>query len=105
MPLNLREKQSKFVKMKALLILYAYQLGYELTDGDAYRDPRVAYGHLQSTHRLRLAQDFNLFKDGKYLVEASDHEPLGLFWESLGGAWGGRFNDGNHYSLEHNGVK
>ena len=26
-----------------------------------------------------------------------DHEPLGEWWESIGGVWGGRFNDGNHY--------
>jgi hypothetical protein len=28
-----------------------------------------------------------------------------VFWESIGGSWGGRFNDGNHYSLEHRGMK
>ncbi|HBJ0947911.1 TPA: M15 family metallopeptidase, partial [Escherichia coli] len=32
----------------------------------------------------------------------------GEYWESLGGSWGGRFKsrpDGNHFSLEHNGVR
>ncbi|HAO1973206.1 TPA: M15 family peptidase, partial [Escherichia coli] len=31
----------------------------------------------------------------------------GEYWESIGGTWGGRFSraDGNHFSLEHNGVK
>ena len=93
-----REKQSKFVKMKALLILYAYQLGYELTDGDAW----AKTGHKRgSFHYKRLAQDFNLFKNGKYLKKTSDHLPLGVFWESIGGTWGGRFKnkDGNHYSF------
>lgn len=58
-----------------------------------------------STHLLCLAVDINLFKDGVYLDKTEDHTPLGEFWESIGGTWGGRFKDGNHYSLEHNGVK
>jgi hypothetical protein len=91
--------------MVALLILHAEQLGYEVTFGDAYRDPRCGYGLRNSLHSQRLAIDLNLFKDGAYLRSTMDHEPLGLYWESIGGTWGGRFNDGNHYSLEHNGVK
>jgi len=30
---------------------------------------------------------------------------LGEYWEGMGGSWGGRFSDGNHFSLTHNGVK
>lgn len=110
---SLGNKQRKFTKMSALLILYAYERGYELTFGDAYRDPRVfgnigekkGYGRSKSNHKLRLAIDLNLFKDGNYLTSTEDHKELGEFWESLGGTWGGRFNDGNHYSLAHNGGK
>ena len=110
---SLREKQWRFVKMLSQLVAKADELGYELTLGDAYRDPRLhgpmgtklGYGHPKSCHKLRLAQDYNLFKDGEYLPATSDYEPLGLFWESLGGTWGGRFRDGNHFSLEHEGVK
>jgi hypothetical protein len=99
---TLREKQSKFVKMVAILILFAYEKGYELTFGDAY----AKEGHREnSLHYIRLAIDLNLFKDGVYLVGTKDHQELGEFWESLGGAWGGRFNDGNHYSLEYQGRK
>jgi len=87
------------------LIRFAYQEGYELSFGDAYRDPRCPYGHKKSLHRLRLAVDFNLFSDGEYLTETEDHKPLGEYWESMGGTWGGRFGDGNHYSLEHEGMK
>ena len=103
--MTLREKQSKFSKMVALLILFAYEKGYELTLGDAYRDPRVLHGSPRSLHRVRLAIDLNLFKNGKYLSTSDDHQELGEFWESIGGSWGGRFKDGNHYSLEHNGRK
>lgn len=111
MPLG--QKQRRFVLMTAALIDYAYSQGYELTTGDGYRDPRVfgamgerkGYGESRSAHKQRLAHDWNLFKDGKFLTETSDHLPLGLYWEAMGGSWGGRFNDGNHYSLEHGGVK
>lgn len=99
--------------MVSLLIQYAYEQGYEMTLGDAYRDPRVhgavgskeSYSSSQSLHKSRLAIDLNLFRDGKYLTSTEDHRPLGEFWESIGGTWGGRFNDGNHYSMEHQGRK
>ena len=94
--LTLREQQSKFTWMVHLLIQHAYNSGYELTFGDTY----ATSGHKKdSFHYKRLAVDFNLFRDGKYLTETKDHEELGEYWESMGGTWGGRFNDGNHYSL------
>lgn len=99
--------------MLAKLILFAYDKGYELTFGDAFRDARVhgafgqklAYGAANSVHKLRLAVDLNLFKNGEYLTATEDYTELGEFWESIGGAWGGRFNDGNHFSIEHEGRK
>lgn len=112
-----RQKQSRFVKMLARLIDFAYENGYELTLGDGYRDPRVfgihgetkpgAYGKPYSNHKIRMAQDFNLFRDGEWLQETADFRPLGEFWETLApdARWGGWFNDGNHFSLEHNGRK
>ncbi len=103
--MSLGKKQRKFTLMVAKLIKHAYEEGYELTFGDAYRDPRVNYGHKDSLHRSRLAIDLNLFLDGKYLTSTEDHRPLGEWWEEQGGLWGGRFDDGNHYSLEHNGMK
>jgi hypothetical protein len=102
MTLTLRQKQSAFVRMVAQLISRATALGYDLTFGDAH----ATTGHKpRSLHYERLAIDLNLFKDGKYLNKSEDHRPLGEYWESLGGSWGGRFNDGNHYSLEHEGRK
>lgn len=109
--MSLGDKQRRFTRMVGLLIEYAYQEGYELTFGDAFRDPRShgplgemgPYGRASSLHKQRLAIDFNLFRDGQYLTATDDHRPLGEYWESIGGAWGGRFNDGNHYSLEHEG--
>ena len=108
--LTLSEKQRLFTKNIMLLIQFAYNSGYELTFGDAYRDPRTngefgvkrGYSLAKSNHKLRLAVDFNLFKDGVYQVHTHFHKPLGDFWESLHelNRWGGRFNDGNHYEMQ-----
>ena len=111
--MTLSQKQRLFSKMISELILWAYEQGYEVTLGDAYRDPRlhgalgekVGYGARNSCHKLRLAMDLNLFKDGKYCTDGASHGPLGEKWESMGGSWGGRFQDANHYSLEHDGFK
>mgnify|MGYP000095720917 CR=1 FL=1 len=105
--MSLGSKQRAFTLCISKLIRYAYSLGYELTFGDAYRSPTNPDGHERSCHRVRLAVDFNLFKDGEYLTETEDHQELGEFWEALhpDACWGGRFKDGNHYSFEYNGVK
>lgn len=110
--MTLSEKQALFTVMIAKLIFWADEHGYRLTFGEAYRTPEQAAdnaksgkGIKNSLHTQRLAVDFNLFKNGVWLTKSTDHQPLGEYWESIGGAWGGRFNDGNHYSLEHNGVK
>lgn len=106
--MTLREKQSLFARKIAELVLWAYEQGYEVTYGDFFRDPRVhgvwgvtlSYSHPYSRHKLKLAADLNLFKDGAYLTSTEDHRPLGEKWEEMGGTWGGRWNDGNHYSWE-----
>lgn len=106
--MTLGQKQRRFTQMIGLLIQFAYLRGYELSFSRAYASPAANAadgGHPNSNHTRRLAVDFNLFKDGVYLRETEDHKELGEFWESLGGTWGGRFNDGNHYSIEHQGMK
>jgi hypothetical protein len=90
---KLGDQQRSFAKFFPLLIMYAHALGYEVTF------PPEHINHIKgSFHFDGRAKDINLFKDGEYLTETEDHEPLGLFWEFLGGSWGGRFGDGNHYS-------
>lgn len=110
--------------MIALLIIYIYTKGYRVTFGDAWAqdvNPVIDYlykkqaegedvdylliilhnarhARHKSFHYKRLAIDLNLFKDGVWMTKTSDHEPFGKFWELLGGSWGGRFGDGNHYS-------
>lgn len=110
---TLRQKQSRFARTIARLILEADRLGYEVTLGDAYRDPRVhgehgvkkGYGSANSVHKLRLAIDLNLFRNGRYLTSTEAHRPLGEWWlaQNPDAAWGGTFpdGDGNHYSFRH----
>ena len=105
---KLLEKQFKFSLMVTRLVYFAESEGYKISLGYAYRDPegnKLIGGHPKSLHTKRLAIDLNLFKDGVYLKKTEDYTPLGEYWESLGGSWGGRFNDGNHFSLEHKGIK
>jgi hypothetical protein len=54
-----------------------------------------------SLHYDGLAVDIDLFKDEIYLEKTEDHKVFGEFWESLHPdcRWGGRFGDGNHYSV------
>lgn len=119
--MTLRQNQSTFALLVAKLIIKAYSLGYEVTLGDAYRDPRLhgavgerkGYGHAKSAHKQRLAIDLNLFMDTDadgdldFAATTELHRPLGEWWEEQHplARWGGRFNDGNHYSFEWEGVK
>ncbi|CNI11421.1 M15 family metallopeptidase [Yersinia pekkanenii] len=113
--MTLSEKQALFTVKIAQLIYWADERGYRLTFGEAYRTPEQAAlnaksgkGIPNSLHTQRLAVDFNLFINGQYQTRTEAYTPLGEYWESIGGTWGGRFKsnpDGNHFSLEHNGVK
>lgn len=113
--MTLSEKQQLFTQLIAQLISWAGERGYRLTFGEAYRTPEQAKlnakagtGISNSLHTSRLAVDFNLFINGVYQTKSEAFLPLGEYWESLGGTWGGRFKsnpDGNHFSLEHNGVR
>lgn len=113
--MKLGDAQRLFGRLVPSLLVHILGSGYEYTFGDAYRDPRVhgdigvrkSYSHPKSAHKLRLAIDINLFKDGEYLQLTEDHRAIGEWWERRHPLcrWGGRFNDGNHYSLEWGGMK
>ena len=110
----LGEKQREFARLVPRLIDKAHELGFQVTLGDAYRDPRVhgevgtklGYGHPKSAHKQRLAIDLNLFKDGRYITDDEGHKDLGAWWEQQHPDCrsGTRFKDPNHYSFEHQGV-
>ena len=95
--MSLKDKRIAFTRMIPRLIDKAFELGFEVTGGDLFRDKRCPYGSERSKHHAGLAIDLNLYRDGTYLTKTEDHTPLGEWWESVGGIWGGRFQDGNHY--------
>ena len=113
--MSLGKLQQEFTLAIAELIQWSYDNNYQLTFGDAFRDPRVhgsygnkvGYSHRKSNHKRRLAVDFNLFKDGRYMTQSEDYTELGQYWESLHpkASWGGHFSDGNHFSFEYQGMK
>jgi hypothetical protein len=101
--------------MVGLLIIKAYDMGFEMSLGWAERPAEFAKiyakrkkGIPSSLHTSRLAIDLNLFVCGRFLSKTSDHQVLGEWWEAEGRrrgyplVWGGRFKkpDGNHYSWE-----
>lgn len=97
-------KQRRFALMVALLLLKAYQSGYEISFGDAWSQPEYKAHRKGSYHYMRLAIDLNLFINGEYCRKTEDHLPLGKYWKSILGTWGGDFTrkDGNHYSYTEN---
>lgn len=112
--MTLGEKQRLFAGLVGKLLVHVYESGYEVTLDWAYRPPEVAayyadlgIGIRSSLHTVKLAIDLNLFKDQTWLRTTADHRPFGEWWEEQHPmcCWGGRFGDGNHYSLAHDGKK
>lgn len=110
-----REARCKFTVALAGLVTFATSKGYEVAfaegmDRVTEKDPTT--DHMKgSLHELGLAQDIDLYLNGKYCESTVDHEILGNWWETYGKmyglplVWGGRFKDGNHYSLAWGGKK
>lgn len=111
MAMSLREKRVLFTRLLVEHIGWLFARGYEvaldevterITEKDKTSDHRAG-----SLHHIGLAADLNLYLNGKWLDKTEQHEKSGKVWESRHELcrWGGRFNDGNHYSLEHEGRK
>lgn len=107
--MSLREKQSIFAINISKLIIWAYDNGYEITTGEAYRtkSQQLLYfmgykllvvgsalklaktSHksrtMNSKHLKKLAMDLNVFKDGR-LLDSNDKKlfkPLADYWRAL----------------------
>jgi hypothetical protein len=113
---TLGQHQRRFPPLLAKLVEWAYANGYEMTEGESYRTPEQAAlnaqhgtGIANSLHILRLAKDYNVFKDGVWLQDSAQLKPLGDYWKTLDPAcaWGGDFSkpDGNHFSLSWAGIR
>ena len=113
--------QETFALSAALIPAKAKELGFTVTQGEAWRTPQQAQwdadhgsGISHSLHTDRLAVDYNFFKDGVLVRDGSPTgplRPLGDWWKSLGPnyRWGGDFThipaDGNHFSITPDGVR
>lgn len=121
--MTLGDKQRLFAQLLGEFLVWCYANDYEVSFGEAYRTPEQAAlnakkgsGILHSLHTKRLAVDLNLFLDSSlvadedvYALNSEAYQPLGFKWKSLHELcrWGGDFTrpDGNHFSLEHEGVQ
>jgi hypothetical protein len=100
--MSIRHQQSIFARNVARLVEWCFLNGYEVTLGESYNAAKT--GHMKdSLHYERLAQDLNLFEDGKYLTDTKDYARAGNAWMQLheDNRWGGIFKkpDGNHFSM------
>lgn len=112
--MKLGESQEKFCELLGQLINEAYKRGYSLRLGEGLRTPEQAAlyaaqgkGIALSLHTVKLAVDLNVFKNGLFLTSGIQFKDLGEYWESLhpNCNWGGRFNDGNHFSFSWEGMR
>lgn len=96
-PLSLR--QCAFTHALALLILEIERRGFQVKVQELNRTVETQKEYIEkgvsktmdSRHLDKLAADLVLFKDGILVGNQEEYRPLGEYWESLGGRWGGRF--------------
>ena len=103
--MTIREKQTKFAGMIGRLVMKSIDLGTPFFILEMYRSLETQKGYvargvsktLNSKHLDGLAIDIafllDVHDDGKLNYIPEQYKPLGEFWESIGGRWGGRFGD------------
>lgn len=113
-----REQLNKFNHDICILFAYAERHGIPIRAGEWYRSPQRAeanasmgIGIKNSKHIKSLALDVWIDPDGKHPVFHGDtrfkdaeklYFQLGVFWESMGNKWGGRFKMPNgNYDVYH----
>ena len=111
--MRLGEKQELFAELFIEHCAWLISKGYKIRFGDIW----AREGHREgSNHYVKLAGDLNLFKDGAFLTRTEQHLESGTKWEGRHDLcrWGGNWDkdiragepgedDGNHYSLIHEG--
>lgn len=115
-PRTLHQRQVLHVQLTSELIAWAQTQGYELTWGETFRTQLQANanaasgaGIAHSLHTMRLAVDFQLFKDGVYVTDAAAYKPLADYWLTLDPLCcaGYYFTsvDADHFSITYQGIK
>ena len=115
---KLSAKRCRFTAALVQLINFTNQQpGYAAALNEVKRSSAQAQANAESgagisnsLHLIGLAADVILYKNGVYQESSEAYRFMGDFWKSLGPdhCWGGDFTkpiDGNHFSIEHNGVK
>lgn len=100
--MTLREKRMAFSLAISQLVVWANEQGLEVCFD------REGLTHMKnSLHYKGLAKDIISYRNGAYLTATEEYRTLGEKWESMHplARWGGRFQDGNHFSFEHEGIK
>jgi D-alanyl-D-alanine carboxypeptidase len=121
--MTLIEKQHLFMRLLGEFLVWVYQQpGYALAGGELQRKQAQALlnaaagvGIANSLHLRGLAIDLMLFIEGVYQTNSEAYRPLGEKWKSMHplARWGGDFKDprgnpkpdGDHFSIEHEGVR
>ena len=110
---ELLSKQQQFFFMLAALFNKAVELKLPLKVG-CFLCNQEGHHSTHSLHHDSLAADLPLIWPGGKYGTWEDYRPLGEYWESLGGSWGGRFDlngdgvakdDANHFSLAYGGRR
>lgn len=104
--MTLGKHQEAFTRDIVKLFLKAFELGYEIRQGECERPVEMQKIYVQtgrsktmkSNHIIKCAKDLHFTKDGKLCYPPE----LGKFWESLNplNRWGGNFksfHDAPHF--------
>jgi len=110
--MTLRQARQQFSRMVGKLLRWLDEDGQAYAIDMARRCQDCKVGHPQSLHKLGLAIDLLFYDDpdgdgdaDNYRTDTAAYLRAGQFWESIGGTWGGRFRDGNHFSLSWRGMR
>lgn len=110
--MTLRQARQKFSKMVSKLLRWLDEDGQAYAIDMARRCQTCQIGHPKSLHKLGLAIDLLFYDDpdgdgdpDNYRQDMAAYVRAGHYWESIGGTWGGRFGDGNHFSLAWGGMR
>ena len=98
---TLLEKQFRFTRMITQLQAKILELGFEYVYGEAFRYPIDS----ASIHSYKLAINLTMYLSKRAVTDKTVLTPIGIYWESLGGYWGGRANEKDHFSIEYQGRK
>lgn len=101
---KLSEKRQRFTLMVAKLILRAKALGFDPAIDMVKRCETCPVGNPKSCHKVGLAVDLLLYRDGEYLTHPDHYKLLHDYWDKLGGAKR-IHNDMNHFSIEWMGIR